>query len=53
MRVDHRGFHAFVAEKLLHLADVDPLHQQMGRKAVAQRMDRNPLWNIRRIGGFL
>lgn len=47
MGVDHGGFNALVAEQLLHLANIHPLHQQMGRKTVTQRMHRNSLGNIR------
>ena len=38
MRVDHRGLHVAVAEKLLDGSNVRPTFQQMGGKAMAKGM---------------
>lgn len=51
--VDHGRFHVRVAEVFLNLSDVDAVEQQMGRKAVAQRVYRHWLMDLRATGGDL
>lgn len=40
MGIDRGGFHTLMSEKLLYLPDVDPVHEEMGGKTVAERMHR-------------
>ena len=46
VRVNHRRFHILVAEQLLHLADIDTIHQQMRRKTVTKCMNSGEFGNI-------
>src|SRR3954464_7689310 len=47
VRIDHRRVHVLVAEELLDGADVVAGLQEMGRKAVAQRVRGDRLANAR------
>ena len=39
MGIDHGGLDILMTQKLLHFSDVDPVHEEMGGKTVAQGMD--------------
>jgi hypothetical protein len=39
MGIDHGGLDILMSEEFLYLPDIDPVHQKMGGKTVAQGMD--------------
>ena len=52
MGVNHGGTDVFVAQEFLYRADIIAIRQQVGGKAVPQRMTANGLDDCRQIYGF-
>ena len=53
MGVNHGGLDIFMAQQLLHGANVVAIFEQVGGKAMAKRMAPNPLSNARRTDSLL
>ena len=50
LRIERGGLELLVAEQDLDHADIDLLFEQVGREAVAQRVHRDALVDVRRLG---
>ena len=52
MGINHCGLDALVSQQVLYLPDVNSALEQVCRKAVAERMDRDMLYDTRFFNGI-